>query len=266
MHVINPLLSYPILLAYFVGADNYTWVYFRNGKRQLLAKPLVYFEQRLPDFIRIHKTALVNPAFVADIQPPPRPKMAATVQLQDGTVLPVSRRRWPTVLATLQPPAGPTGMASETDPSLSEAMPPISIYAVLEGDGLLLTRHCLDQLGLRYDLHVTKAGDSLVQALRRLPEVEWPVLLLIDARRDRANCLSSLDALKRDPHLRAIPIIWLNAQSDCSDQVYQLNANSVVALSEQPDALVRALTQLFQYWLFVVQLPTYNLCTATTVG
>ena len=63
MQVINPLLSHPVLLAYFSGADNYSWVYFRNGKRQLLAKPLTYFERQLPDFIRIHKIAVVNPAF-----------------------------------------------------------------------------------------------------------------------------------------------------------------------------------------------------------
>ncbi|WP_051054198.1 LytTR family transcriptional regulator DNA-binding domain-containing protein [Fibrella aestuarina] len=260
MHVITPLLSYPILLAYFSGADNYTWVYFRNGKRQLLAKPLVYFEQRLPGFIRIHKTALVNPAFVVDVEPPPRPKMAAAIRLQDGTMLPVSRRRWASVLATLQ-----TVRSGFSDtsldltpmgaPALSNAMPPIQLLAILEGDARLLAEHCLNQLGLAYCLQTAQAGDDLTQALRHVPDDEWPALVLIDARTDCANCLRSVETIKGDPRLRIIPVVWLNGQDDCSDQAYQLDVNSVVAVPEEPDAFVRVLSQLFNYWFFLAQFP-----------
>lgn len=260
MQVINPLLSYPALLAYFSGADNYTWVHFRNGKRQLLAKPLAYFEKQLPDFIRIHKTALINPAFVADVQPPPRSKMAGAVRLLDGTVLPVSRRRWAGALATLQTmvpidAVASVSVASATTQASSNAAPLIRIHAILDGDALLLTEHCLNRLGLHYSLQTTRAGDDLAQAIRQTPDGEWPVLLLIDARTARTNCLLSLETIKRDPRLRVIPVIWLNTPTDSSSQAYRLDANSVVTVSEAPDAFVRVLTQLFHYWLFVVQFP-----------
>lgn len=260
MQVITPLLTYPALLAYFSGADNYTWVYFRNGKRQLLAKPLVYFEKQLPDFIRIHKIALVNPAFVVEVQPPPRPKMAGAVRLQDGTIPPVSRRRWAGALAMLQTSlpvnsVTPARPASGPAQALSNTTPLIRIHAILEGDALLLTEHCLNRLGIRYSLQTTRAGGDLSQAIRQTPDSEWPVLLLIDARTERRNCLLSLETIKRDPRLRVIPVIWLNTPTDSSSQAYELDANSVVTVSEAPDAFVRVLTQLFHYWLFIVRLP-----------
>ena len=260
MQVITPLLSYPALLAYFSGADNYTWVYFWNGKRQLLAKPLAYFEKQLPDFIRIHKIALVNPAFVADVQPPPRPKMAGAVRLQDGTILPVSRRRWAgalTLLQTMMPIGAATTarLASATSQALHKATPIIRIHAILEGDALLLTEHCLNRLELNYSLQTTRAGGDLSQTIRQIPDSEWPVLLLIDARTERTNCLLSLETIKRDPRLRVIPVIWLNTPTDSSSQAYELDANSMVTVSEEPDAFVHVLTQLFHYWLLTVQFP-----------
>ena len=79
---ISDLIRQPDLLSYLTGANNYTWVQFRSGKRVLLSKSLTYFADQLPNFVRIHKTALINPACVVDLQPPPRPKMAAAVQMQ----------------------------------------------------------------------------------------------------------------------------------------------------------------------------------------
>jgi CheY-like chemotaxis protein len=262
VRVINPLLSYPALLAYFSGADNYTWVYFRNGKRKLVAKPLAYFEKQLPGFVRIHKTALINPAFVADIEPPPRPKMAGAVRLQDDTLLPVSRRRWAAVLTTLQT-AIPTGLAMPvvtavlpTDPpSVAPPAPPIRIEAILTGDALLLTEQCLNRMGVNYRLQATGVAADLPRILRQTPDGEWPALILMDARTDRAGCLLCLETIKGDPRLRIIPVIWLNAAADSADQAYRLDANSVVSVSAEPCAFVRVLSQLFHYWLFIVQFP-----------
>lgn len=93
MPFITQLLEHPSLLAYFSGTNNYTWLQFRNGERRLLAKPLTYFEERLPAFIRVHKTALVNPSCVTGVQHPARTKMPGYVQMYDGAELPVSRRR-----------------------------------------------------------------------------------------------------------------------------------------------------------------------------
>ncbi len=257
MQVINALLSHPILLAYFSGADNYTWVHFRNGKRQLLAKPLAYFEKQLPGFVRVHKIALVNPVVVADIQPPPRPKMPGAVYLHDGTRLPISRRRWMAVLTALQV-ANPPGAAVPLPASMQQeahVLPPVTILARLAGDAHLLTEQCLLELGIAFDLKITKTASELVHELYQTPNQEWPVLILLDARTERTYNLACLETLKRDPHLRVIPVIWLTNQTDNADQVYQLDANSVVAVTNEPNSFVRVLSQVMHYWLFVVQLP-----------
>ena len=123
MQFISQLLEHPSLLAYFSGASNYTWLQFQNGERRLLAKPLVYFEERLPGFIRVHRTALVNPACVVSIQQPPRPKMSGSVRMHDGIELPVSRRRWNDVVQLLQTTldeTNPTGVVRNGLPGFAE--------------------------------------------------------------------------------------------------------------------------------------------------
>ncbi len=69
---INESIHQPALLLYLTGANNYTWLQFQSGKRVLLAKSLTYFTERLPQFVRVHKTALINPAYVTELEPPLR--------------------------------------------------------------------------------------------------------------------------------------------------------------------------------------------------
>ncbi len=257
---INQLLEQPSLLAYFVGADNYAWLQFQNGERRLLAKPLIYFEERLPTFIRIHKTALINPRCVTSINHPPRPKMAGSVRLMDGTELPVSRRRWKEVAQLLQPDAALADTADElmpTQPSPEqEAVFPLRVQVIMRGDRLLLAENCLRELGVPYLLQSTKSGAELASALLLTPPDEWPVLILIDAQVNRVDSILTLQTLKAHPRLRAIPVIWLGAPGDNIMQAYLLDANSAVIVPEDPTAFVRICKELLHYWLTIVQLWT----------
>ena len=73
------------------GHGNYSWVYFTQQPRYLWATTLKQVEAQLPGFIRVHKSALVNPAHVA------RMTMTAPrswwIRLDNGVKLPVARRR-----------------------------------------------------------------------------------------------------------------------------------------------------------------------------
>lgn len=266
MQFIHQLLEHPSLLAYFSGANNYTWLQFRNGERRLLAKPLTYFEERLPAFIRVHKTALINPACVLSVLHPQRAKMAGCVRMQDGTELPVSRRRWHDVLELLRTNRDETTAAElllnelvspEQIPNQGAPYVPPSliVLAVMTVDALLLTRQCLEAFSPSCLLQHVEWGAALANALLLGPAQERPALILLDARTNRADRMLTLRALKSHARLRAIPVVWLAAPGDDTMQAYALDANSVVVVPNELASFVQILEQLCQYWLMVVQLP-----------
>lgn len=266
MQFISQLLEHPSLLAYFSGANNYTWLRFRNGERRLLAKPLTYFEERLPTFIRVHKTALINPTCVVGVEHPSRTKMPGLVRMHDGAELPVSRRRWNDVVRLLEnsvDDAGEPVKATFERPPVERKStrripytpPPLVVLTVMTGDAVLLTRERINLLGLDCMLQHIEQGAELASALLLSPVNERPALILLDSRTNRADRMLTLRGLKGHPRLRAIPVVWLAAPGDDTTQAYALDANSVVVIPDGPASFKKIIEQLCQYWLTMVQLP-----------
>lgn len=81
------------------GESNYTRIFMEGGKPVLVSKTLVEFEELLRDlgFLRVHKTHLVNIDCVKSIEKNGDTKLL----LNDGTIVPVSRRRKAGVLESL---------------------------------------------------------------------------------------------------------------------------------------------------------------------
>lgn len=73
------------------GESNYTRIFLKGDKTIVVSKTLVEFEELLSDlgFFRVHKTHLVNLAFVKTIVK----SSDSHLILHDDTVIPVSRRR-----------------------------------------------------------------------------------------------------------------------------------------------------------------------------
>ena len=262
MQFISEILEQPVLLAYFIGANNYTWLHFRNGEQRLLAKPLTYFEQRLPAFVRVHKTALVNPACVASVSPPPRPKLNGIVRMRDGTEMAISRRRWAEVAPRLQPDNSEpveTDVAIAPEPVVPTPTPYVSpalvILAVMTGDALLLTRECLATLNVPSLLQPAESGAELANSLTLGYIKTLPALIILDARTKRPDRMLALRALKSRPRLRAIPVVWLTNPGDDTAAVYELEANSVVIIPGDSASFTRIMQRLCQYWLTIAQLP-----------
>ncbi|GAB3045657.1 hypothetical protein GCM10027185_56870 [Spirosoma pulveris] len=83
------------------GSGNYTTIYLRDADKPLLvSKSLVYFADQLPDFIRVSKSSLINPTDIVKVTRWDARRME--VELSDGTLLPVARRRAADLLAVLQ--------------------------------------------------------------------------------------------------------------------------------------------------------------------
>lgn len=76
----------------YVEADsNYSIFHLKTGEKSVISKPLKEFEETLEnfDFIRIHKSAIVNLKYVRSYSN----KNGLQVLLSNNTLLPVSRRR-----------------------------------------------------------------------------------------------------------------------------------------------------------------------------
>jgi two-component system LytT family response regulator len=83
----------PVTDVEWIEADNYCAVLHSAGKRHLVRETLGALESRLDPraFVRIHRSAIVNLARIAELQR--HPMGGVSVVLGDGTRLPVSRGR-----------------------------------------------------------------------------------------------------------------------------------------------------------------------------
>ena len=84
----NRTTLYSNEILFFEGDINYTWVHFISGKHKIIARTLLYIQQKTEtkNFIRINRKYLVNRKFIEEVN-------QDHVVLVDKTVLPFSRRR-----------------------------------------------------------------------------------------------------------------------------------------------------------------------------
>ncbi|WP_080056294.1 LytR/AlgR family response regulator transcription factor [Spirosoma aerolatum] len=97
----------PSQVMYLAGDVNYCFIYLKGGKQILSSRTLKWYHQRWPQFIRIHKGYLVNPAYVRRWMII-SPVLAFTI-MTDGVSLSVGRRR---IAAISNQLAGPAPLAS----------------------------------------------------------------------------------------------------------------------------------------------------------
>jgi two-component system LytT family response regulator len=80
--------------------NNYTTVFLVNHEKVLVSKPLKHFEECLDEgmFLRIHNSHIVN----ADFLKAYHRDDGGTVELKDGTMLQISKRRLPVFLEIMK--------------------------------------------------------------------------------------------------------------------------------------------------------------------
>lgn len=83
------------------GVRGYSWLYWSDGTKQLMAYTIKHYVSQLPiaDFIRVHQNCLVNRVFVQRTQLTHR---GPIVRLYTGIEIAVSRRRWSLVKKEFQ--------------------------------------------------------------------------------------------------------------------------------------------------------------------
>ncbi len=269
MSVVKPAIQHPALIAYLAGANNYTWLHFRNGEKKMLAKPISYLETQLTDFIRVHKTALINPACVEKLQQPPRQRMAGTVELKGGIVLPVSRRRWREVVIALQPylspgeaPVGVLDEVTEKPAAIPLSAAPASVSArpiilVTEEPNTQSIKWAIESRWAHYVLHTSPQSSHLPRVLGLLDEDELPALLILDGRTSTLERLNTLQQLKEHDRFSQIPIVMIVQPNDEAVMTsYRRRANSVITLPDSYTPLAATIEKICQFWLRTASLPT----------
>lgn len=78
---------------YLMGDINYAYLHLITGEVVLACRTLKWFSHQWPAFLRLHKKALVNPAYVASCQVAEKPSGPHYVIMQDAAQLPIARRR-----------------------------------------------------------------------------------------------------------------------------------------------------------------------------
>lgn len=82
-------------LMYLQAYGNYTWLYWKDGRRMLIPRTLKYFLPYIPNdwFTRLHRNCIVNIHYIERMESI-GPNKGGNIHLTSGTLLLVSRRRW----------------------------------------------------------------------------------------------------------------------------------------------------------------------------
>lgn len=279
MKHVSEVINQPSLITHLTGASNYTWVHFNNGTNLLLSKSLASFEGLLPSFVRVHKTALVNPRHVHAVQSPPRSKASGAVSIKGGIVLPVSRRRWNEVAGALQQhiqpgkaPVARIARPEKVDGKLNQEVakrearlttPTIystdrQVFAVIKdvAKGVLLQQLLAEKwpnCAVRFFANSAALTDHVAHAGLR----ELPALIMLDIRTADWAGLSALEHIKTDKRLRLIPtVLFVSGSTGNTVEVcYAAGANSVVTHPADNAEFLRTAERICQYWLTFAALP-----------
>jgi CheY-like chemotaxis protein len=126
-------------------------------------------------------------------------------------------------------------------------------------DDALLTKLALDEGAMTIELHQVRDGMEALEFLRDA-ETPRPDLVLLDLNMPRLNGHETLDAMKTDPNLKAIPVIVLTTSASPHDvsRCYEHYVNSYVRKPIDFDHFVDVMRSIEEFWLGAAVLPSAN--------
>jgi len=139
---------------------------------------------------------------------------------------------------------------------------PILLAEDCEDDVFLLKR-AFKKARLTNPLKVVSDGEQALAYLKGDGEYAdrdkypFPSLLLLDIKMPRMNGLEVLSAIRKDPRLRRLVVIFLTASNLDQDvnEAFDLQANSYLVKPSDTDGMVDILGKVNDYWLRINQYP-----------
>ena len=133
-------------------------------------------------------------------------------------------------------------------------------------DDVYLLRRAFTQAKLHNPLHVVSDGEQLLAYLRGEDEYAdrrkypFPALVLLDVKMPKMNGLEALAAIRNDPDLKRLVVIFLSSSDHERDinHAFDLRANSYLVKPTNTERMVDILHRFRDYWLALNQYPKYS--------
>jgi two-component system response regulator len=130
-------------------------------------------------------------------------------------------------------------------------------------DDRLMISRALEDHRIVNQVHYVPDGEQLLRYLRHEgPYADadahpMPTLILLDLNMPRVDGREALEAIKKDPGLRHIPVVVLTTSKAEEDvaRAYQAGANSYITKPVTFVGLAAVLRSLKHYWFEMVELP-----------
>lgn len=123
-----------------------------------------------------------------------------------------------------------------------------------------LMQEAFEAPGIRNRLHAASNGEKALAFLRHgegFEDAPRPDLILLDINMPGQNGLDVLDAIKKDPSLKTIPIVMLTSSGEKKDidQAYSLHANGYVRKPVDLDDFIVVMGSIENFWAGAAILP-----------
>jgi len=138
----------------------------------------------------------------------------------------------------------------------------VEILMVEDNPGdIRLTREVFKESKIHNILHVVEDGVEAMAFLRqegRYAGVPHPDLILLDLKLPRKDGQEVLAEIKRDPHLKRIPVVILTTSQAEQDilKAYDLHANCYIIKPIDLGQFIKVVQLIEDFWFEVVKLPT----------
>ncbi|MVM37049.1 LytTR family transcriptional regulator [Spirosoma sp. HMF3257] len=93
----------PQTVLYLTGDVNYSRVHLASGQLLVSSRTLKWFADQWPHFVRVHKNALVNPAYIHDLKLASTGRQTSYLIMHNEAKLLISRRQLPLLLEQFRP-------------------------------------------------------------------------------------------------------------------------------------------------------------------
>jgi CheY-like chemotaxis protein len=138
---------------------------------------------------------------------------------------------------------------------------PIEILLVEDNPAdVRLTREAFHDAKIRNNLSVAGDGVEALEMLRhegKYAHTPRTDLVLLDLNLPKMDGRDVLDAIKKDPVLRLIPVVILTTSQAEEDilRSYRLQANAYISKPVGLEQFIKVINSIEQFWLEIVKLP-----------